>query len=120
MTSPEVAAEIQLAQANESLRQQALAFDERLRQEKRWAPIRLAMGWSAAAVFPGILFVCGWILFRHAAFDPATVQIATGTLLVDAVATGAGFYKLVLAGQPSTGLPMITPMPAETETEATP
>ncbi len=108
MSARDAEVEILLAQATEALRQEGLAFDERLRQEAKWAPIRFAIGWCAVAVFPSILVVAAFIVFRHSEFDDTTVSLAAGALLVDALATGASFYRIVLGSQPRTGLVPVT------------
>jgi hypothetical protein len=117
MTGTDVQVEILLAQTNEALRQQSLAFDERLRQEGKWAPIRFAMGWCAVAIFPSILVVAGFIVFQHDEFDASTVSLAAAALLVDALATGASFYRIVLGSQPRTGLVPVTSVPSAPSTK---
>jgi hypothetical protein len=105
------AAEVTLAQAAERLRQERETFDQAKNHDARWFKVRLAIGWVAVVTLPAILIVAASIIWMHEQFDAATVRIATGALLVDALGTAASLYKLVLGDQPKRALSPVTNAP---------
>lgn len=105
MTAPDV---IALAQAQQRLQQEKETFEQRKTQDASWFRVRCAIGWVAVFTLPAILVIAGLIVGFHSFFDPATVSVATGALLVDGAATAFSLYKIVLGDQGSKPLEPVT------------
>lgn len=99
MTSP-TDDTIALARAAETLRQERETFDQRKAQDRRWHVQRLAMGWMAFAALPFIAAVCGWVIFNHEDFTPATVSLAAAALLVDTLGLVGAVWRGILGKGP--------------------
>lgn len=102
------AAEVELATAQERLRQERETFDQAKKHDARWFQVRLAMGWAAALALPVILGIAAYIIFRHDEFSETTVAMAATALLVDALGTLFSLYKLVLGELPKRELAPVT------------
>ncbi|TFI43572.1 hypothetical protein E4P29_11245 [Rhodococcus sp. 1R11] len=105
MTAPDALA---LAQGQQRLQQERETFDQRKRQDASWFKVRCAIGWVAAVTLPSIMVVACLIIGFHDSFGPTTVSIATGALLVDALATATSLYKIVIGTQGSQPLEPVT------------
>jgi hypothetical protein len=92
--------QIELLKAQEQLRQQRETFDQRKRHDSRWFLLKLAMGWNAMLLLPGIGVVCSAVIFNHREFSPATVTAATAALFVDALGLVLNVWRLVLGKSP--------------------
>jgi hypothetical protein len=118
MTDP-VKETIALAAEQECLRQVRETFDQRKKQDRRWNILRLAMGWIAVALLPGVAMTSGWIIFNHRDFTTGSVATATGALLVDTVGLIISVWRIVLGTGPVMLQPVAT-MPGRDNDSAEP
>jgi hypothetical protein len=102
---------IALAREQEQLRQERETFDQRKKQDGRWFLLRLAMGWTAVALLPGIGVTSGWIIFHYAQFAASTVTVATGALLVDTLGLVLSVWRIVLGRGPESLGPVTATQP---------
>jgi hypothetical protein len=102
---------IALSKANESLRQEAAAFDQSLIQYRQWMRVRRAMLWTGVALLPAVMVVCTLILTYHERFTATTVSAASAALLVDSLGiVGAVWKGTIGLAAPTVPVP-ITQMP---------
>lgn len=92
--------------ADEQLRQERIAFDQRKRQDDRWFLLRLAMGWSAVLLLPAIGGLSGWIVTMHSEFPAETVALASSALFVDSIGLMLAVWRIVLGGGPGELAPL--------------
>lgn len=91
---------ITVVEAEERLRQESETFDQRKAQDQRWFVLRLAMGWTAVGILPGVDGICGWVIFNHKSFSSGSVTAATTALLVDTVGLVGTIWKTVIGKGP--------------------
>lgn len=96
----EVTETVVIARAEERLRQERETFDQKKRQDGRWFILRLAMGWSAVFLLPGIGVVSGWVIANQSDFSGSTVTLAASSLLVDSVGLVIAVWRIVLGTGP--------------------
>jgi hypothetical protein len=99
MTDP-VTETIEIANAQERLRQERETFDQRKEQDARYFKLRMAMGWIAVVLLPAIGVTCGWIIFHSHEFTSGTVGVAATALLVDALGLVVSVWKIVMGSGP--------------------
>jgi len=91
---------IEIAKAQEGLRQRRETFDQLKIQDRRWFLLRLIMGWVAIVMLPLLGIVSILILLHHEEFATDIVTIATTALLVDILGLVIAIVKLVLGDGP--------------------
>lgn len=105
-------AQIELAEANERLRQERDTFNARLEDERRMRPIRVAMGWVTVVAYPAIAVAAGYVVFNNQQFNEATVTTAGSALLVESLGLAITSYRAVLGTAAKRTLAPITTRPA--------
>jgi hypothetical protein len=97
---------IEVARAQEQLRQEIETFNQRKNQDRKWFFLQLTLGWIAAIILPGVGAICGWIIFNFADFTTTIVKLALGALAVDVVGVVVSVWRVVLAKSTQTLLPV--------------
>jgi|SRR5580704_1292895 hypothetical protein len=97
---------IGIARAQEQLRQERETFDQKKGQDGRWFLLRLAMGWSAVILLPGIGAVSGWVITNHSHFSTGTVTLAASALFIDALGLVLAVWRIVLGTGPEGLVPV--------------
>lgn len=87
---------IDIAQAEQALRQQQAAFEQRLYQDAQWLRLKLTVGYSSVGLISIIMIVCSYILFENTSFPNSVVVSAGGTLFGDVISLGVAVWKIVL------------------------
>ena len=87
---------IDLARAEQALRQEQASFEQRLYQDAQWLRLKLAVGYSSVGLIAIIMVVCSYILFANEAFPTSVVVSAGGTLFGDVISLGVAVWKIVL------------------------
>lgn len=105
-------AQIELAEANERLRQERDTFNARLEEERRMRPIRVAMGWVTVVAYPAIAAAAGYVVFNNQDFNDATVLTSTSALLVESLGLAITSYRAVLGTAAKRTLAPVTSRPA--------
>ena len=88
---------IEIARAEEQLRQERETFDQRKRHEARWFLLRLVFGYGALAFFGAIIAIAGFVVFNSTMFPDLAVKAAGGALFVTPFGIIGTAIKLVLS-----------------------
>jgi hypothetical protein len=99
---------IDIARANEELRQETATFEHNKRKANRWLLLRLIMGYSSVGILAFVVALCGYVIFNSTAFIPSTVALATSALLVDVLGLIAAVWRIVLSSREGTDLNPVT------------
>lgn len=108
---------IELAQAEESLRQQRAVFEQQKAQDKKTFVLRLTMGWTAVLLLVAICAFAGYIIVNHHNYAAATVTAATSALLVEALGVAAAIWRGTLGKGPKELKPTTPPPSTFTRVE---
>jgi hypothetical protein len=87
---------IDIARAEQALRQEQAAFEQRLYQDAQWLRLKLTVGYSSVGLIAIIMVVCSCILFEHALFPDPIIVSAGATLFGDLISLGVAVWKIVL------------------------
>jgi hypothetical protein len=91
---------IELAMAEERIRQERETFDHNKLKDARWFPLRLAMGYASIVLLITITTTCVWMIFHYKNFSLASVTAATSALFVEVVGLMIWIVKTVLGKGP--------------------
>jgi len=112
---------IELARAEEQIRQERETFDQQKSHVERWFKLRLVMGYSAVVLLGTIVGVSGYILLQPAIFPPAVITAAGAALFADVLGLLVGVWKISLNPDligrlsPVTQSELLTPAPSATK-----
>lgn len=87
---------IKLARAQEELRQEGEAFDQRKSHSNKWFLLQVAMGWVAVVMLPAVALCCSYIIAYNNQFNSATVTAASAALFVDVLGLIVSVWKIFL------------------------
>src|SRR4051794_20638633 len=104
------AAAIALAQANERLRQERAAFDQRLKHNARWFTANLALLWTAVLIIPAVAGFCAYVI-SASGYSGHIKTIAAGALFVDVVGVAGAVWRGVIGRATPDRLEPTTEMP---------
>lgn len=109
MTNTDLTADaVALMRAQEQVRQERETFDYQMKQGRRWALLRITMGWIAAASLPTVVFVCWWIVSREAWMPVRVKELATGALLIDVLGLVVWVWRGVVGSSPNAPVVPVT------------
>lgn len=89
---------ITFARAEEQLRQEREAFDQKKKQDQIWFYLRLATGIVALLLLLALCPACFYIFVNHKLFTDIVVKAAVGSLFVDLVGLIVLIVKVVIGG----------------------
>lgn len=92
--------DIQLAAANEQIRQEAAAFETQLRQYQLWMRARRAMLWTGVGLLPAVVLACSYVLLFHESFSSTVVATAGAALFVDSLGIVGAVWKGAMSLEP--------------------
>ena len=87
---------IDIARAEEQLRQERETFDQQKRHDNHWFALQLTMGYSSIILLAAILAVSSWIIFHADAFSPTVVKSAGGALFADALGLIVSVWRVAI------------------------
>jgi hypothetical protein len=101
---------IAIEMAMQRLRQEQETFDQVKAHGERWFALRLRMGYVAVALMPTIAALCGYIVLNSTLYTVATVNMASGALLLDILGLLISVWKVVLNPGSVAKLSPVTPL----------
>ncbi|GAA2658976.1 MULTISPECIES: hypothetical protein [Actinosynnema] len=108
----EVKAAVQLAQAEERLRQEALIADENLAHARAMRRVKVAASWTAVLVMPFVAFACVYVLTNYEDFPAQLITTASATLFVGVFGVASAAYRsMVVRKTPESPLRPTTEAP---------
>jgi hypothetical protein len=105
---PEVLA-VQIATANERLRQEQETFNRRMWQDKVWFWLKFSMGVVAVVTLPSIGWVAGQVLLNPGSYNSTTLAASAVALVTDILAVLGSVWKIVLSDTSVAKLEPVTP-----------
>lgn len=103
---------IDIARAEEQLRQERETFDQQKQHENHWFVLRLVMGYSSIILLAAIFVVSTWIIFHATEFAPIVVKSAGGAIFGDTVGLVLSVWRVVLKPNGSGKLTPVTKVKA--------
>lgn len=83
-------------QANQALRQQDQAFNQRKAHNNWWLAMRLIMGMVIVVLLPFIAYISYIIVSNTSKYNATTVTLASSALLVDVLGLIGVVFKIIL------------------------
>jgi hypothetical protein len=87
---------IEIARAEEQLRQERETFDQQKQHDNLWFALQLSMGYSSIILLAAILMVSSWIIFHADAFSPTVIKSAGAAIFVDALGLIVSVWRVAL------------------------
>lgn len=115
---------ITYARAEEQLRQERDAFDQKKQQDNVWFYLRFATGVVSLLLLLAIIPICSYIFVNHAEFPDLMVKAASAALFGDVVGLIVMVTKVVIGSgqvrplEPVTKLPSSATLPKKHNTRA--